>query len=58
MEVTDKDSAVTFINNYTSLPDNHQLEYFEIIVTYNNGSDIQCHFKEKEEVIDFLTNKI
>lgn len=58
MEVTDKDSAVTFINNYTSLPDNHQLEYFEIIVTYNNGSDIQCHFKEKDQVIDFLINKL
>lgn len=58
MEVTDKNSAIAFINGYNTLPDNHQLEYIEIIVTYNNGSDIQCHFKEKEEVIDFLTNKI
>lgn len=58
LEVTDKDSAIAFINGYNALPDNHQLEYFEIIVTYNNGSDIRCRFKEKDEVIDFLTNKI
>ncbi|MBR3946253.1 MAG: hypothetical protein IKJ56_04030 [Bacteroidales bacterium] len=26
----------------------------QIIVTYNNGTIIQCQFKEKEEVVDFL----
>ena len=54
MEVADIGAAISFINGYSALPDNHVLEYIEIIVYYNNESMIRCQFKEKQEVIDFL----
>lgn len=54
MEVADISSAISFIRGYSALPDNNVLEYIEIIVRYNNESMIQCQFKEKQEVIDFL----
>lgn len=53
-EVSDIDSAILFINKYRILPHNAKLEYIEIIVTYNNGSIIQCRFRNKMEVADFL----
>ena len=53
-EVADIDQAIDFINDYSEIPENHQLERIELIVTFNNGTIIQCHFKEKEEVVDFL----
>ena len=54
MEVADISSAISFIRGYSALPDDNVLEYIEIIVRYNNESMIQCRFKEKQEVIDFL----
>lgn len=56
MEVTNIEKAISVINSYNELPDNYQLQYIEIIVHYNNGSVVQCQFKEKEEVIDFLNH--
>lgn len=53
-EVVDIEKAIDFINGYENLPDDHQLEYIQVIVTYNNGTIIQCQFKEKEEAVDFL----
>lgn len=53
-EFPNVEQAISFINNYQEIPKEHKLEYIEIIVTYNNGSIIQCHFTEKEEAIDFL----
>ena len=53
-EVVDVEKAIDFINSYESLPDDYQLEYIQVIVTYNNGTIIQCQFKEKEEAVDFL----
>ncbi len=54
MEVADISSAISYIRGYSALPDNNVLEYIEIIVRYNNESMIQCQFKEKQEVIEFL----
>lgn len=54
MEVADISSAISFIRGYSALPDDNVLEYIEIIVRYNNESMIQCQFKEKQEVIEFL----
>ncbi len=48
------DSAIKFINEYASLPPDAELQYFEIIVRYTNGSHIDCHFKNKQQTIDFL----
>ena len=56
-EVVNVEKAIEFINGYSSFPSNPKLEYIEVFVTYNNGSIIQCQFKEKEEVIGFL-NKL
>lgn len=53
-EVVDVEKAIDFINGYESLPEDQQLEYIEVIVTYNNGTIIQCQFKEKDEAVDFL----
>ena len=53
-EVVDVEKAIVFINGYESLPYDHQFEYIQIIVTYNNGTMIQCQFKEKEEAVEFL----
>lgn len=55
-EVPNIEMAIRFLHDYDGLPDNHQLQYIEIIVNYNNGSVIQGQFKEKDEVIDFLNN--
>ncbi len=53
-EVVDVEKAIAFINGYCDLPTNQKLEYIEVIVTYNNGSIIQCQFKTKAETVDFL----
>lgn len=53
-EVVDIEKAINFINDYTVIPANSNLEYIEIIVTYNNGAIIQCQFKDKEQAVDFL----
>ncbi|MGX8714039.1 MAG: DNA methylase [bacterium] len=53
-EVLDVEKAIDFISGYESLPEDHQLEYIEVIVTYNNGTIIHCQFKEKDEAVDFL----
>ena len=56
-EVLDVEKAIDFIASYENIPENNLLEYIEVIVTYNNGTLMQCQFKEKYEAIDFL-NKI
>lgn len=53
-ETDDIEKAINFINCYSGLPTNNQLEYIEVIVTYNNGTIIQCQFKEKDEAVEFL----
>ena len=53
-EVVDVEKAIDYINGYSAIPADQQLEYIEVIVTYNNGTIIQCQFKEKEEAVDFL----
>lgn len=53
-EVADVEKAIDYINGYTDIPTDHSLEYIEVIVTYNNGTIIQCQFKEKDEAVGFL----
>lgn len=53
-EVVDVEKAIAFINGYTNISVNQKLEYIEVIVTYNNGSIIQCQFKTKAEAVSFL----
>lgn len=53
-EVVDINEAIKFISNYSTLPANNMLEYIEVVVKYNNNSIIQCQFKEKDEVVEFL----
>lgn len=53
-EVVDVETAIAFINGYSNIPTNQKLEYLEVIVTYNNGSIIQCQFKTKAETVEFL----
>ena len=53
-EVIDIEKAIDFINGYENIPEENHLEYIEVIVTYNNGTLIQCQFKEKADAIDFL----
>ena len=55
-EVVDITEAISFINNYQDLPKTSQLKYIELIITYNNGSIIQCKFRDKEEAIVFLNH--
>lgn len=50
----DVEKAIDFINGYENIPEENHLEYIEVIVTYNNGTLIQCQFKEKADAIDFL----
>lgn len=53
-EVVNVEKAIDIINDYKNIPNDHQLEYIQVIVTYNNGTVIQCQFKEKDEAVDFL----
>ena len=53
-EVVDVEQAIDFINGYETIPEDHQLEYIEVIVNYNNGTDIKCRFREKDEAVEFL----
>lgn len=53
-EVVDIGKAIDFINGYAEIPNDQSLEYIEVIVTYNNGTIIQCQFKEKNEAVEFL----
>lgn len=54
MEVIDIDHAINYIEQYDNMPEDSIIEYFEVIVTYNNGSIIQGQFKNKHESVDFL----
>ena len=54
-EVGDIEKAIDFINGYSIIPADPQLEYIEVIITYNNGTIIQGQFKEKVEAVDFLS---
>ena len=53
-EMFDVEKAIEFINAYTDISEDQSLEYIEVVVNYNNGSIIQCQFKEKIEVVGFL----
>mgnify|MGYP007069905471 CR=1 FL=1 len=53
-EVLDVEKAIYIINEYSGIPIDNQLEYIELVVTYNNGTVIQCQFKEKDEAVEFL----
>ena len=53
-EVSDVAHAIDFIEGYAHIPSDHRLEYIEVIVCYNNGTEIQGKFKEKDEAITFL----
>lgn len=53
-EVLGVSQAIDFIAGYTRIPENHHLEYIEVIVTYNTGTIIQGKFKGKDEAIAFL----
>ena len=46
--------AINYIDQYEHLPSDAELQYIEIIVRYSNGSHIDCHFKNKQQAIDFL----
>lgn len=48
------DSAIKYITEYALLPQEAELQYIEVIVKYTNGSHIDCHFKTKQQTIDFL----
>ena len=48
------ESAITYIDQYNSLPVDSELQFIQIIVRYSNGSHIDCHFNNKEQAIDFL----
>lgn len=54
-EVINVEKAIGFINDYDGIPESNHLVYIEVIVAYNNGTLIQCQFKEKEEAIEFLS---
>lgn len=54
-EVGDIEKAINFINGYSNIPNDQQLEYIEVIITYNNGTIVQGQFKEKAEAVDFLS---
>lgn len=53
-EVMDVRKAIEFINEYSTIPVHHELQYIEVFVSYNNGTSIHCQFKEKVEAVDFL----
>lgn len=53
-EVANIDNAIDYIIGYSKIPAKNKLEYIEVIVTYNNGTIIQCQFKEKNQAIEFL----
>ena len=53
-EVMDVWQAIEFINEYSTMPIHHELQYIEVFVSYNNGTSIHCQFREKAEAVDFL----
>lgn len=48
-------SAIDFIEHYSSLPIDADLQYIEIIVLYSNGARVECHFKTKQQAKSFLS---
>ena len=54
IQVLTIDSAIDFIDQYNSIPTDAELQYIEILVKYTNGSNINCHFKSKQQAINFL----
>lgn len=53
-ELMDVRQAIEFINEYSTMPIHHELQYIEVFVSYNNGTSIHCQFREKAEAVDFL----
>ena len=54
VELASRHSAIEFIGHYTFSLECAELQYIDIIVKYTNGSNVECHFKTKEQAIDFL----
>ena len=55
-EVADVASAINFLNGYEGIPQETQLEYIEVVVTYNTGTRIHGQFKERVEAVEFLAH--
>lgn len=48
------DSAISFIQEYSSIPDDASIDRYVVGVYFNDGSQINCVFKDKLMAIDFL----
>lgn len=46
--------AIDFISNYDTLPDDATIDRYIVGITFNNGSQINCTFMDKQMAIDFL----
>lgn len=48
------ESAINFIKEYTNLPDDASIDRYIVGIFFNDGSQINCMFKDKLMAIDFL----
>lgn len=46
--------AINFLSQYSKLPDDAAIDRYIVGISFNDGSQINCMFKEKEMAVDFL----
>ena len=54
MRFTDISQAISFLSGYTNIPDDAVIDRYIVGITFNDGSQINCMFKDKQMAVDFL----
>ena len=47
--------AIAFLSQYDKLPDDATIDRYIVGIAFNDGSQINCMFKDKQLAVDFLT---
>ncbi|MDE6716684.1 MAG: hypothetical protein K2J70_00695 [Muribaculaceae bacterium] len=58
MRFDNLDSAISFIKKYSEIPEDAIIDSYVIGILFNDGSHINCVFKDKEMAIDFLNRNV
>lgn len=55
MRFADTAQAISFLSGYANIPDDAVIDRYIVGITFNDGSQINCMFKEKQMAVDFLS---
>lgn len=54
MRFSDINQAISYITEYTAIPEDAIIDRYIVGIAFNDGSQINCIFRDKEMAVDFL----